>query len=366
MAIFALVVIGALVAGTFFAGRLEQQGGRNTLYATQAFEAADAGLATSLAGWDGAWNTLAVRDSVQVTMTELGSSTGIFSGATVVKINDNSFMVRGEGERRAPNGTVLGRRTVAMLTKMFITDVPVRAALVARGDLEVRGTADLYGDNLDPPGWASSSTNRAACPFDDTEVPAAEVSGTISTNGNPTMEPAPVENSADLTDSLFLEPFDALTQMANIVLTGSGTISMSPTPTATTTTPVRCNTAFSSNWGEPELSVDACKGYFPIIYSPTNLRLTTGRGQGILLVDGDLTLAGNFTFAGIIITRGSFNASHGTNNVYGTVLANNALLEDQTMAGTPQVQFSTCAVSRALTASARAVPFNSRAWAQLY
>ena len=30
VAVFALVVIGALVAGTFYAGRLEQQTGRNT------------------------------------------------------------------------------------------------------------------------------------------------------------------------------------------------------------------------------------------------------------------------------------------------------------------------------------------------
>ncbi len=44
LAVFALVVIGAIVAGTVFAGRLEQRGGQNTIYAGQAFEAADAGL----------------------------------------------------------------------------------------------------------------------------------------------------------------------------------------------------------------------------------------------------------------------------------------------------------------------------------
>ena len=38
VAIFALVVIGALVAGTFYAGRLEQQTGRNTFTAAQAAE----------------------------------------------------------------------------------------------------------------------------------------------------------------------------------------------------------------------------------------------------------------------------------------------------------------------------------------
>lgn len=49
LAMFALVVLGAIVAGSFFAGRLEQQSGENTLYATQAREAAEAGLTDGLA-----------------------------------------------------------------------------------------------------------------------------------------------------------------------------------------------------------------------------------------------------------------------------------------------------------------------------
>ena len=48
VAVFALVVIGALVAGTFFAGRLEQQTGQNTMFATQAGEAAEAGLSDAI------------------------------------------------------------------------------------------------------------------------------------------------------------------------------------------------------------------------------------------------------------------------------------------------------------------------------
>ena len=110
----------------------------------------------------------------------------------------------------------------------------------------------------------------------------------------------------------------------------------------------------------------ACKDYFPIIYRPGNVRLQNGRGQGILLVDGDLELAGNFTFAGIIMTRGAFRASHGTNDVYGTVLVANATLDDINLAGTPQVQFSTCAINRALQRSGKAKPLVERAWAQLY
>ena len=50
VAIFALVVIGALVAGTFFAGRLEQSSGQATVYAAQAAEAGEAGLSDAING----------------------------------------------------------------------------------------------------------------------------------------------------------------------------------------------------------------------------------------------------------------------------------------------------------------------------
>ena len=43
VAIFALVVIGALVAGAFYAGNLEQRTGRNSVYAAEAAQAAESG-----------------------------------------------------------------------------------------------------------------------------------------------------------------------------------------------------------------------------------------------------------------------------------------------------------------------------------
>ena len=48
MAVFALVIIGVLVAGAFFSGRLEQRGGTNSVFASEAFEAAGGGLAYTI------------------------------------------------------------------------------------------------------------------------------------------------------------------------------------------------------------------------------------------------------------------------------------------------------------------------------
>ena len=52
IAVFALGVIGALVGGIFFAGRLEQQSGQNAFFAVQAGEAAEAGLSEAMATLD--------------------------------------------------------------------------------------------------------------------------------------------------------------------------------------------------------------------------------------------------------------------------------------------------------------------------
>jgi hypothetical protein len=364
LAVFALVIIGALVAGTVFAGRLEMKGGSNSIYASQAFDAADAGLASTIGAWSSTYNSMKTGDSLAITETQLGAGTNVYTRGEIVKINSTTYLIRSTGERRLSSaGAVLARRQLATLAKLFVTSVPIRAALTARGDLIVKGTADLYGANADPPAWSTSSAIRDACPADATTVPSAEVSGTVQTNGTPTMLPPPVQNSSAVADSnMFLKPYQSLIDAANIVLSSS---SLSPAP-AVTGTPSRCDQSQQSNWGEPGTAVPQCGSYFPVIYSPGNLKLTNGRGQGVLLVNGDLELAGNFTFAGIIITKGSFNASKGTNDVYGTVLANNATLDDQTLAGTPQVQFSTCAISRALNASGKAVPFGSRSWAQIY
>ena len=369
MAVFALVVIGALVAGTFMAGRLEQTGGRNSIHRAQAFEAAEAGLATTIANWDPDWNDMAVGDSVVLSSTSIGGSVapGVYYQPTIVRTGDQNFLVRSTGMRTFGSGT-LAQRTVGALTKLILVGVPIRAALTARGDLEVRGTADLYGTNADPPDWNMSSELRDACPYDPTVVPSAEVSGAIYVSGTPTMLPPPIDSSAAVEDTaMYLGPYNDLVEMATLILSSdNGTMSPYPTVTLDSIPQCQAGQAFPSNWGEPEGAVPECQDYFPIIYRPGSLRLQNGRGQGILLVDGDLELAGNFTFAGIIMTRGAFRASHGTNDVYGTVLAANATLDDINLAGTPQVQFSTCAINRALQRSGRAKPLPERAWAQLY
>ena len=58
-AIVALVVIGALVAGTFFVSSLEQKTAENSVDAAEAYQAAEAGIVKNVANWDTGNNALA-------------------------------------------------------------------------------------------------------------------------------------------------------------------------------------------------------------------------------------------------------------------------------------------------------------------
>ena len=56
MAMFAIVVIGALIAGAYFASTQDFRIGSNSLVAERAFTSAEYGLNKTMSGWDQAWN----------------------------------------------------------------------------------------------------------------------------------------------------------------------------------------------------------------------------------------------------------------------------------------------------------------------
>jgi hypothetical protein len=115
--------------------------------------------------------------------------------------------------------------------------------------------------------------------------------------------------------------------------------------------------------------VIGCYGYFPIIYSSGSLHLDgNGRGQGILLVNGNLEINGLFEFYGIVIVRDDILKGTGTATITGAVFAANMDAGDPLswMTGDQDVLYSNCAVQSALTGSAILVRATQRHWAQIF
>jgi len=103
--------------------------------------------------------------------------------------------------------------------------------------------------------------------------------------------------------------------------------------------------------------------------SPANvsgLTLNGVTGWGILIVEGDLTLGGGFTWNGIILATGSvtLNGGGGPNaiNIQGQLLSGTSTVTDVTLNGSNTITYNSCNVKKA-TAQA---PLNVVSWKQNY
>ena len=360
VAIVALVVIGAIVAGTFFVSTLEQKTAENSVEAAQAYQAAEAGIVKNVANWDTGNNTLAVDGNTTIAQDSVAA--GTYFNVTISRLNSSLFFLRSVGTR---NGAT---QTLAMVLRTVTINPNVNAAVTAKGNVTVGGNATIDGTNTNPSGWSGCASSP--------NMGGIRTSGTVSTNGNPTIagSPARIQNDSSVTDALFQTPFNQFKAMATMTLAGGNGngsyITYNGMAPSTTGSPARCNRTDANNWGEPLRTggqVAECVAYSPIIYFDGNVKVTNGRGQGILLVDGDFSITGNFSWTGLVIAIGQVKTGNGTSNVTGAILANNADIGDQTsFSGTPVVSYSKCAIDYVLNNTAVARPLAMRSWAQVF
>lgn len=368
VAVFALVIIGALVAGTFFAGRLEQQTGQNAMFATQAAEAAEAGLTDALNGQTA--STLTALPNDPTVVTSLGAYTGpsgshVSATQDIRRLGDNLFLIRATGKRVNGVNGELAQRTLGQLIRLNSANLTVKAGLTALGDVTVTGGAEVSGIDAVPPLWAAQGES---CPPTGDQAGVRYNNGTVTTNGNGTIAGSPASikdltlNSSDMQSN-----FNQLKALATLTLTSGNPAATGP---AYTGLPLKCDAAVETNWGEPVLKTDPCYNYFPIIYHNGNLKLQGGRGQGILLVEGDLTATGGMVFYGPVYVTGTLSTSGNSGQgakFYGGVIAGNVALDDVTkLAGGALVNYSSCAIARALAGAAAPAVFAERSWIQLY
>jgi hypothetical protein len=341
-ALFALVVIAALVGGAFFAARQELRVGLNHRWSEQASGAAEAGLLAALTeGAAGRWRTVAAGDSLRF-FGNLPSGTGRYAGA-VHRLNTQLFLVRATGV----DVTGQSERTVGALARLVSRPIRPPAALTVRGALEMDGTAWIDGRDGVPLGW--------------TDCPAS----------GPDSLPALARLTADsaVGDAVLLErsglDWGALVAMADRIYAGSAVGPLAPAPTASGSA---CDASVRDNWGEPRRQVPGapCEDHFPIIYVDGDLTLGGGRGQGILLVRGDLNISGGTEFTGLVVTTGRLRLADGGGLLVGAVLVLNGGNDPSTLGGGSAVRLSTCALAAVGWPAATARAFRDRFWLDLY
>jgi hypothetical protein len=180
------------------------------------------------------------------------------------------------------------------------------------------------------------------------------------------------ETAASSLFSLFGDvTFDRLKAHAGVVLSDS-TLTY---PVHPSLVPVgkRCDADDPSNWGEPRRTeasaVPACRRYFPIVYA-AGPRLTIaagGRGQGVLLVEGDLEITGDFDFWGLVVVQGGIKIFGSRVRITGALMAADLSPDDRNrLGGDTTIQFSSCTLKEALAGAAFAEPLGQRSWVQVY
>lgn len=351
LALFVLVVIATLVAAVFFIAQLEARTGANTLSSLQATQAADAGLEYASVNWSRAWALQGVGNTSGIDWIELGSTSGYFSDS-ITQLNDQLLMVRSFGEARNGAGGVVASRVNGMLFKVIQPDFGLAAAATVDGAVNVTNKDTVSGIDIVPSGGAWG-VNCASLTRND--QPAVRSSSTVS-RGGPKSYITPDSSANDTSVATSVAKVNGMFS----TLAGMADLSLSPAAVPGSIAPVlaghTCDKTQSANWGDPTYApsgIDGtshpCAGYFPVIYVSGSMTLPTGSGQGVLLVNGNVTFSPGFKFYGVILATGTAKATGSSNgNIFGALLAEAGT---SNLTGNERLDYSSCAVTLAAEAA---------------
>lgn len=369
IAIFVLVVVGAMIAGAFFAGTQEQRVGENQRRVQAAFGVAEAGAQERVLTWDPTimnkrpqWP----RDSVVIGPNPAPSGTGSYGGYSY-KVGPNLWLLDVTGmDRASASGPIAGgggaRQRVGIIARIAPVDFGIKASLTTQGSVAMSGNATVDGIDQAPPGWASCDPpGPPQAGIRDQGGNVTEV-GNANVAGNP-----PVLNDPTVNNNTFTvfggATYEQLAARATIRLPG-GTYRTEPAVSGGT-----CDRNVLTNWGDGMNPGQPCQDYFPIIHVAGSLTTNGIQGQGILLVDGDLDVQGSYQFFGITIIQGDLRTSGGGTeeaHFWGGVLAKNADLSSQNISGKATLNFSSCTILAALQATSQISMMRQRGWVALF
>jgi hypothetical protein len=358
VAIFALVVVGGLVAGSLFVATLEQRVGRNTLRQQSAFNAAEAATQQAVLDWSaGGYGSLAVGGSVTTTGTATG---GAWYRRTVRRLSQMLFMVSTEGFSADSSS----RQRLGVLVRLRPLAFNINSALKTQGSAKFGGSSYINGVDTQPSGWtgcpATGPTQPAVRIPDPSQITYSGCSNQSCLNGDPKILKDTTISSSTLTTVGDI-PFDSLRNYATKIVYPSGTPRVQPSLTGTS-----CNTSDPLNWGDPLNPSQPCGNYYPIVWVDGDVSINGVQGQGVLIVNGDLSVQGGFEFFGPVLVKGSLKTTGTGGHFNGGVIAANVDLEQNTVLGNAVVNYSSCALIRVLTATANGSVLRERSWVNLY
>jgi len=368
-AVFALVIVGILVTGGFYVARQESRIGVASQHAAQAFYLAERGVGevianpnASMLGSIPMWGDTAVSGTVDGGTWEVG----------ITRMSQRTYFLDGTAQVTR-GGAMLGgaTRRVGLIAKLFSAQIDPPAALTTQGELRIGGSSEILGNDQIPGAWsdycdASDLEDKAGIMIDDldnitTAGNAYDVDGVPPADEDPSITPESLLDFGGMT-------FADLASVADIEFGYTATITGVAPDSVSGGDGWICRPG-DFNWGAPLDPGSICGTRFPIIYAKNSLHISSSAaGQGILLVENDLTITGGFQFFGPVIVKGTLSTTGTGGHIQGAVIAANVDLDTSTVLGNALVQYSGCSITRAVLNNSnltRLRPLAERSWVDL-
>lgn len=347
-----LTVLFAVAVPTLLTVQQEWKISEAVVEAAEAEEAADALTVDLLAAWDSSFYALGVWQDT--TFQEVSDAATVTF--TVTRTSDQLFLIEAQAATSGgdfSHGSALTVRAAGL-------ELTPHAALTVGDSATIANGATLSGsDAVNPPDWPSSvcvgSTVRN---MPGVLGPMVTLSGGgVSITGFPS-----IQQDSSVTLATIAEPggipFKTLASQADHTL---GTLGGTPTG--------GCSSG-PLDWGSPSDPTGPCGDHFPIIHLQAGASLPPGtRGQGILLVEGDLTLSGDVAYYGMIVVLGRLQITGLANRIRGAVYAQDASLDAGGASTNPMIYNTSCVMDRVRAAhpelGSGVHPVSSRSWLDL-
>ena len=377
LALLAIIVIGALVAGGYLGAVQEYRIARNNLVERRALAATELGLDTVYAMWNKSWN--GVQTGAVRVLSYRPVDGSWVDTVRITKLNQFSFLVVSEGRAGGYGTQLSARRRAAMLLRLNMAQYNQPGAIVSRGTISIGGNTNIFGVDTVFPGWdcppAGAAAAGALAPSWSNYTFRGKncKSPTYACiTGNPQADTTSAAADTNTYFNYGNQNWSSLVAMADKTVSGTLT-GIQPSVSGSGF----CNTSDINNWGDPNRGnatgnpSGVCENYFPIVYSPGDLSINGNVGQGILLVGGNLSIQGNFSFYGQIIVRGSLKLTGTGNHINGGILA--AVLLDSSstssgnqLSGTSAIQYSRCALNTVFANNSMPARALQRSWVELF
>ena len=348
-----MVVISLLLSASLFLAFHDHRSGAAGELHLEAFLAAEAGLTEAATSWDGSTFRAVALGQTRQLAGWLPDSSGWYQ-ATLRRTGKVVYLVAAEGF----SADTVGRQHLGTLVTTARPTLPLAAALTVAGHISIEDGIAISGWDAAPPGMAGCDTAAATGGALALDSVVADFNG-VSIAGVPPVRFDP--SLPELLDSSVAWIHGTpLRRSADYLFDSTAILSLGGL--------LPLSTCGSLDALSPP-SGSGCAGEFPVVVVEGDLSGAALWGRGVLVVLGDLRVAGPFEFSGVVIVSGQIQLHAGMlgrGRLWGALIVVGDGPGSSAITGDWEISHSRCSIDRAIGGLVLVQPVTERSWVNLY